>query len=80
MTRRKSGNTGVEFPSVSEMPRGRGSWDTHLKAARYSASPIGGSRPPVKAMLTLKPTPGPVPTCAEERNTCHRPLTRGLSS
>lgn len=42
---------------------------THLKAARYSASPMGGSRPPVKAMLTLKPTPGPVPTCGhKERN------------
>lgn len=41
--------------------------DTHRKAARYSASPIGGSRPPVKAMLTLKPTPGPAPTCVDER-------------
>lgn len=48
-----------------------GSQDPHLKAARYSASPMGGSRPPVKAMLTLKPTPGPVPTCMEERNACH---------
>lgn len=41
--------------------------DTHRKAARYSASPIGGSRPPVKAMLTLKPTPGPAPTCVDQR-------------
>lgn len=39
---------------------------THLKAARYSVSPMGGSRPPVKAMLTLKPTPGPVPTCGHK--------------
>lgn len=43
-------------------PRGQ-EGRTHLKAAKYSASPMGGSRPPVKAMLTLKPTPGPVPTC-----------------
>lgn len=35
----------------------------YLNAARYSASPIGGSSPPVKAMFTLKPTPGPLPTC-----------------
>lgn len=27
---------------------------------------MGGSRPPVKATFTLKPTPGPVPTCEEE--------------
>lgn len=36
---------------------------TLLKAARYSASPIGGFRPPEKAMLTLKPYPSPSPTC-----------------
>lgn len=35
---------------------------THLNAVRYSTSPIGGSTPPVQAMLTLKPTPGPAPT------------------
>ena len=52
-------------------PRGEARTLPHLKAARYSASPMGGSRPPVKAMLTLKPTPGPVPTCMEERNSCH---------
>jgi hypothetical protein len=47
---------------------------THLKAAKYSVSPMGGSRPPVKAMLTLKPTPGPVPTYGQkERNSYHRP-------
>lgn len=35
---------------------------SHLNAVRYSTSPIGGSTPPVQAMLTLKPTPGPTPT------------------
>jgi len=35
---------------------------SHLKAVRYSTSPIGGSTPPVQAMLTLKPSPGPTPT------------------
>lgn len=40
----------------------RGKLEYYLKAVKYSVSPIGGSRPPVKAMLTLKPTPAPVPT------------------
>lgn len=40
----------------------------YLKAARYSASPMGGSKPPVKATLTLNPTPGPLPTCTEIYN------------
>lgn len=38
----------------------------YLKAVRYSTSPIGGSTPPVQAMLTLKPTPAPDPTCGDE--------------
>lgn len=37
------------------------SW-SYLKAARYSASPMGGSRPPVHAIFTLKPSPAPEPT------------------
>lgn len=61
---------GVEFLEVPKCPW-TGSQDSYLKAAKYSASPMGGSRPPVKAMLTLKPTPGPVPTCGKE--TCVRP-------
>lgn len=36
--------------------------ENYLKAVKYSVSPIGGSRPPVNAILTLKPTPGPMPT------------------
>lgn len=67
---------GVPNCSLSA-PRGR-SQDPHLKAARYSASPMGGSRPPVKAMLTLKPTPAPVPTCREERHACHDPTWAAL--
>lgn len=67
--RNKSWDVGVEFCEVPKCPW-TGSPDTYLKAAKYSASPMGGSRPPVKAMLTLKPTPGPVPTCGEERSTC----------
>lgn len=39
-----------------------GSQSTDLKAARYSGSPIGGSRPPAQATLTLKPSPLPAPT------------------
>lgn len=35
---------------------------SYLKAARYSASLMGVSSPPVKAMFTLKPTPAPLPT------------------
>jgi len=38
----------------------------YLKAARYSTSPMGGSRPPVKATLTVNPTPGPLPTCRQK--------------
>jgi hypothetical protein len=34
-----------------------------LKAARYSASPIGGERPPDHARFTVKPTPSPTPHC-----------------
>lgn len=34
----------------------------HLKAVKYSTSPIGGSTPPVHAIFTLKPTPAPEPT------------------
>lgn len=34
----------------------------HLKAVRYSTSPMGGSTPPVHATFTLYPTPGPPPT------------------
>jgi hypothetical protein len=34
-----------------------------LKAARYSASPIGGERPPDHATFTEKPTPSPTPHC-----------------
>lgn len=34
----------------------------HLKAVRYSTSPMGGSTPPVHATLTLYPMPGPPPT------------------
>lgn len=49
------------------MSEREGVW--YLKAARYSASPMGGSRPPVKATLTLNPTPGPLPTCREIYNT-----------
>lgn len=37
------------------------SWP-YLNAARYSASPMGGSRPPVHAIFTLKPSPAPEPT------------------
>lgn len=36
---------------------------TERKAARYSASPSGGLRPPDHAMFTLKPSPGPLPHC-----------------
>lgn len=32
-----------------------------LKAARYSASPNGGDKPPDHATFTLKPKPAPVP-------------------
>lgn len=39
-----------------------GPQSTHRKAARYSGSPIGGSRPPAQATLTLKPSPLPAPT------------------
>lgn len=39
-----------------------GPQSTYLKAARYSGSPIGGSRPPAQATLTLKPSPLPAPT------------------
>lgn len=35
---------------------------TYLKAAKYSGSPMGGSKPPAHATLTLKPSPLPVPT------------------
>lgn len=73
---RKSWECGSGTPDGFINACGTGSQDTHLKAAKYSASPMGGSRPPVKAMLTLKPTPGPVPTCVEERNSYHRPSTR----
>jgi hypothetical protein len=34
-----------------------------LKAARYSASPMGGERPPDHATFTVKPTPSPTPHC-----------------
>lgn len=34
-----------------------------LKAARYSASPIGGERPPDHARFTVNPTPSPTPHC-----------------
>lgn len=40
----------------------------YLNAARYSASPMGGSSPPVKAMLTLKPSPAAVPTYKKIKN------------
>lgn len=39
-----------------------GPQSTYLKAVRYSGSPIGGSRPPAQATLTLKPSPLPAPT------------------
>lgn len=46
---------------------GVGNWDRlYLNAARYSASPIGGSRPPVHPTLTLKPSPAPAPTWRKE--------------
>lgn len=32
-----------------------------LKAARYSASPRGGDKPPLQAILTLNPKPLPAP-------------------
>jgi hypothetical protein len=41
---------------------------TVLKAAKYSASPIGGARPPDHARFTLNPTPSPAPHCST-RNT-----------
>lgn len=34
----------------------------YLNAARYSASPMGGFRPPVHPTFTLKPSPAPAPT------------------
>ena len=37
------------------------------KAARYSASPSGGFRPPDQAMLTLKPSPSSAPHCEQSR-------------
>ena len=48
------------FPCVV-LFKHHGSW-FYLNAARYSASPMGGSSPPVHAMLTLKPSPAPEPT------------------
>ncbi len=58
----------------------------YLKAARYSASPIGGSSPPVNAMLTLNPSPSPLPTCSEEvlqesenKTPSHNPLTHTVA-
>lgn len=44
---------------------------TYLKAARYSGSPIGGSRPPAQATLMLKPSPLPAPTW---RTGCRRDM------
>lgn len=38
-----------------------------LKAARYSASPIGGERPPDHARFTVKPTPSPTPHCKNRK-------------
>lgn len=43
---------------------------SYLNAARYSASPMGGSSPPVNAMFTLKPTPAPLPTYNTHMHTC----------
>lgn len=80
MIRRKSGNIGVEFSSVLEMFRGRGSWDIYLKVVRYFAFFMGGSRSSVKVMLTLKFTFGFVFICVEERNTCYRFSIRGFFS
>lgn len=42
----------------------------YLNAARYSASPMGGFKPPVHPMFTLKPSPAPAPTWIQrERET-----------
>lgn len=40
---------------------------TVLKAAKYSASPIGGARPPDHARFTLNPTPSPTPHCSNRK-------------
>jgi hypothetical protein len=40
---------------------------TVLKAAKYSASPMGGARPPDHATFTLKPTPSPTPHCSNRK-------------
>ena len=37
------------------------------KAARYSASPIGGLQPPDHATFTLKPMPSSTPHCKQDR-------------
>jgi len=36
------------------------------KAARYSASPSGGLRPPDQAMFTLNPSPSSTPHCVRQ--------------
>lgn len=38
---------------TGDPPHGTAPQDAHLKAVRYSTSPMGGSTPPVQAMLTL---------------------------
>lgn len=48
------------YPSHGRARGSRGA--LHLKAVRYSTSPMGGSTPPVHATFTLYPTPGPPPT------------------
>lgn len=52
--------------------------NVYLNAAKYSASAMGGSSPPVKATFTLKPSPAPLPTWKAENPSLIQVSTGGF--